>query len=275
MTHATNDELRDALMRLARWVWNKSTEAHRLGVSFNEETITEMLLLKLARKFSHRGLSIRSFSKYEEGTSYLGGPPTGADWEFWISDATGKGLYLRVQAKRLFLKSGTYESFDTSKPQHKKLIGNAGTATPIYVFYNAQSRKLDPHWPFHTVRCCHFWPPFAHFKRTWGVCFDLAKNLSGTKANPAPKDIPNMLPWHCLMCPCRNADDKSLPESVASALQMLGDSKMELSEEKPSWVAQLADGVDRLVTGDGEKSILPEGVSHIVHIQDTRRARAE
>ena len=142
------------LKEIAQWVWGKIESASNHGVSFNEETITESILLKLAEKLNGESLLIRSYTKIEEGkgTPKTGNTPTGADWSFWFEGNDGRGKELRIQAKRLF-DSGIYESMHTktgrnkkSKSQIDKLIESSRDvgAIPLYVFYNGPINGEKP-----------------------------------------------------------------------------------------------------------------------------------
>ena len=82
-------------------VWSDMSDAARFDISLGEETTTEHLLLRLARKHSGRGLTIKTFTKNVERDN-------GADWGFWFENGSKKGLPVRVQAKRLFRISGCY-----------------------------------------------------------------------------------------------------------------------------------------------------------------------
>ena len=271
MKQASNDEIRDTLAYLAHWTWDQMNQAHKLGLSFNEETITESLLLKLAQKFSSRGLDIKSFSKDKEGKKYLGGGPTGADWEFWISDNKSNGLKLRVQAKRLFLKSGKYESLHPSSTQHTHLQSNAKKhiASPLYVFYNGRSHNTPS--LIHGIYCCHYPFPFFWQSGVWGCSFAHAEHLTGVRNQPKPEDIPTMLPWHCLLCPCRSGGNMSLPKTIKNSIDHFADeSGVELTPTPPDWVGELQKYSGSESASTENKPRLPKGVSHVVHIEDSR-----
>jgi len=183
-------------------------------VAFNEETITESLLLKLSERHSLPHFMIRSWSKWDEGrgTTATGGKPTGADWDFLFADWTGAGVTVRVQAKRQF-SSGKYDNLDGRDQQIKDLRNNCGTALPIYVFYNDALGKW-PHWT-----CSPSCKPRFRGKSAWGCSFAPVTAIPA-KNTPNPSDI-KMEPWHCLVCPCsRNgAAPASLPQLVVKAIR--------------------------------------------------------
>ncbi|MFN4153498.1 MAG: hypothetical protein ACK4HF_02495 [Paracoccaceae bacterium] len=71
---AASVAMRDYLRRRAAWVWNEQSHAFDHGLSLQEETLTEMLLLRMARDHETNGLTVKMFSKPEEAIN-------GADWE--------------------------------------------------------------------------------------------------------------------------------------------------------------------------------------------------
>jgi hypothetical protein len=186
------------------------------GISFNEETITESLLLKLAERHFHDGLLIRAWTKPEEGTGTKAtfGLPTGADWDFWIEDWTGAGLHLRIQAKRQF-RQGNYRNLDGTGQQIKDLRANCGAAIPVYLLYNGP-KFLPPTSPCSSNCSPLFWSPTV-----WGCAVAPVTAIPAIN-QPYPSDIGTMYPWHCLVCPCQfGARSPSLPARIASVLQSL------------------------------------------------------
>lgn len=137
MTTVKYSQLCHSLREQAAWVANELSEVYRLRMPLSEETITESILLALAKRHVGNGLTIRAYTKPEEGTGTLAtnNLPTGADWSFWFADGRNHGIELRIQAKRLF-PSGKYESLDGTGTQIQNLYKNQGSAIPLYVFYN-------------------------------------------------------------------------------------------------------------------------------------------
>jgi hypothetical protein len=217
-------ELCLSFKELASWTWHKLANADRLNMAFNEETITESLFLKLAQRHSGRGLTIRSYTKNEEGTgtAATGGNPTGADWSFWFGDLSGKGIEVRIQAKRLFAKSGKYENLEGSGVQRKNLISNSKGAIPLYVFYNRPCKDLSG-FPIYFGSLCkyceldRFWP----FNISIFGCSFSPITAIPPKNKPRPTDIKFMLPWHCLVCERfkKSSSRGSLPSHVAEVLK--------------------------------------------------------
>lgn len=194
----------------AHWVHERLTTAYELGMPFNEETITESILLYLSERNYGGGFSIKAYTKNEEGS---GETPTGADWSFWFADTKGKGIELRIQAKRLYLDKGTYGALDGREQQYKNLISNSGNAIPLYVFYNSAD-KIDKY--FRDYSCIYDFYPYEF----WGCTYASPISIPSKKA-PRPSEIKPMYPWHTLVCgfypDCNNSH--SLPECVASAVE--------------------------------------------------------
>lgn len=283
--YASNDELRSAFIALAHWVWRSMGDAHRLKVAFNEETVTESILLSLARDFSHRGLSITSFNKHQEGKSSREyGEPTGADWEFWFTDLTGRWLGVRVQAKRLYLGSGRYEALHGNGSQIATLVNNCGPAIPIYVLYNGPSTHSHfPVRPSIEHRNCRYcgWP--YRLEQLWGCAIAMPEAIPQISM-PRPSEVCPMLPWHVIWCQNFGYDiaDRDIPTTFALGLGLqrlynqtrrLGPSEpnrfdarrsiaFEPTTRPPFWVLQLDEG--QIPEG------LPEGVDGIAIIRDTR-----
>jgi hypothetical protein len=217
MTRFPKPTLCTSFRDLARWTAGKIRSSTRHRLAFNEETITESLLLKLAERHHSPHFKIRSWSKQDEGTGTkaTGGKPTGADWDFFFADHTGAGVTVRVQAKRQY-RSGCYDGLDGTGQQIKDLVNNCGTALPIYVFYNDPTRK----WPFAAWLCDPYCNPRFRGLSTWGCSFAAATSIPA-KNKPKPGEIKGMQPWHCLVCPCpaNGASSFSLPQRVTRAIQ--------------------------------------------------------
>lgn len=219
-------DLCETFKELAAWTSNKLSKADRLKMAFNEETITESLLLKLAERHAWRDLSIRAYTKQEEGTGTAKtggrGKATGADWSFWFGNTNRQGVEVRIQAKRMFTESGQYESLDGSGSQIKKLLKNAGSSIPLYVFYNppvSDRHQWMPHIERHWFTCGFAWPCWGNLS-DWGCSYSPVTAIPKIK-KPKPSDIKWMMPWHCLACGCclEHVAFVSLPERIASVLQ--------------------------------------------------------
>ena len=240
-------------MRLVSSSSARMSDAEQLGVPRNEETTTEALLLRLARKHQGRGLSVKAYTKKEEAA-------TGGDWAFWFSDLKGRGIGARIQAKRLFSPSGRYESLSLNQCQ--TLLEHQDGLIPIYIFYNSDT--LLKLFPFLSYRYWRYYP-FCYFGlAAWGI--SAASALAVKQANWGKNNELGdffMAPWHCLVCEeCWDVTStgKSLPELVSHGLKELfkarrgdieADTGLEnyrisfkLTEDPPGWVRLLTDGGD-------------------------------
>lgn len=184
---AYSDALRNYLRGLAGWVWNQQGHAlsHGNGLVIHEETITEMLLLRMAKDQAKHNIKIQMFSKAQEVIN-------GSDWE-WHLRTKHCRHGLRVQAKRLYVnpKGPEYLGLDLKKAQHGNLISKARAAglTPAYVFYNhdksPSSRKFD-----------NSGLPEYRGRSHWGCAIAHAKDVTSNRLNVL-KGV--MKPWHELI----------------------------------------------------------------------------
>lgn len=179
--------LRDAMRREAAWIWYEKAQAARLGLFLNEETITETILLNLARRFHGGKLLIRPFTKAAETKN-------GADWEFWVVQGHDS-LGFRVQAKRLF-PSGYYGSLHPSRSQTSNLIGRAGNCLPVFALYNDADcyMSLLPNCGCAERRSEYRGPSF------WGCLLIPARAVQKLGSNDHRALAPRAIPWHCLLC---------------------------------------------------------------------------
>ena len=203
-------------------------QARRLGMPFNEETITESVLLKLSRRLAPE-IDIKAYTKAEE-------KETGADWEFCFRSACSRKKYgVRVQAKRLY-KNGQYGAIggiEKADSQHDRLVQAVYTngIVPIYVLYNSSLlfNDIDMHpiikYDFYGFHECtmapygHGWPLFS--PSVWGCSVAPVSDIASAGARPKPGALPNMKPWHWLFCRRHHPNGRSLPEIVADNLEEL------------------------------------------------------
>jgi len=181
--------IRPYLRSLAGWAWNRQNDAKKHGLSLQEETLTEMLLLRIAKECRPLGLQVRMFTRPQENRN-------GADWEWFVRGPRCPGIGFRVQAKRLYQDGryrGKYGGHDPGGPQTAKLISMAGkTNTPIYVFYNNSSTTL-----FDGLSSAGFRGPSF-----WGCSYASASSVRA-EGSRAPSDlIKHMHPWHELFDHC-------------------------------------------------------------------------
>lgn len=248
-------------------VWSDMSDAAQFGISRGEETTTEHLLLRLARKHSGRGLTIKTFTKDLERDN-------GADWGFWFGNGRKLGLPVRIQAKRLYRKSGRYDqlhhpykgpskSGQTWANQCEAMLGWRDGAVPLYVFYNDDSLGSNLFWSAHKRILWRRWCGFPFSSPDWGIsaASAIAIKTANWGIDNRPGDFP-MSPWHCLVCPCcwdDHSTDPSLPSLIGHGLKQLysysmGGSEKDLAEfadlgfsfeptdHVPEWVGFLREG---------------------------------
>ena len=212
----------------AGWVWNQQNRAFRHGLSLQEETITEMLLLRMAKDRSKHGMRVRMFNKRQEGKN-------GADWE-WFIRTRYCSLGLRVQAKRLYHRDTAgdkdYGGLDPDSSQIDTLISKAGSKLPVYVFFNhnhgTNSRLLkagSSSWEYQG-------------RTFWGCSIASAHEVKKANSNKL-KDMlknpgPNMVPWH------RMIDSSGQCNASGILTATVADEKTSLDAPMPVWVNTLS-----------------------------------
>lgn len=263
MSMAAGD-LRAYLRLLAGWVWHEQDDAFRHGLSLQEETLTETLLLKLARDFRPLGLEVLMFNKGEEGEN-------GADWE-WFFDGPECSVGFRVQAKvlkRSESSPGKYAQLGKPSGQTQMLIDEAKKSglNPIYIFYN------HPWVKDHTLFGPSVQPDW--FGRSgWGCSVATAafiKSISNAKGIPDRKlatVIKGSRPWHRFFRigkTCRTQD----------AMQhMPGGQEFVAAARMPEWVFMLREfrHAEEEVRRERMESILRErnlqGVALITSLEE-------
>lgn len=121
----------------ALFTWDSIRDSIALDISQGEETITDNVLLNIARKKSGNVKIIKTPKDLES--------KKGTDWEWWIgSDSLGWIRYA-IQAKKLYPKDNKYQALKhlvgkvpDQKLQHEILeaYSKANSAVPLYAFYN-------------------------------------------------------------------------------------------------------------------------------------------
>ena len=241
MMKMASGDLRAYLRGLADRVWSDQTEARQFGLELQEETITELLLLHMARDLSPYGLKVRMFSKRDEGgvtradgTVEVNG--NGADWE-WFVDLPDCMVVFRVQAKRLFgspNRNGWYDGFKPGGTQIDQLISAAGSEmNPIYVFYNHGFAK-DSHLLERSAKTNWFGAS------AWGCSVATADFVKGLKSRTLAKVLPGMVPWHRFFALSNHAVHGCAVKRVMSG--MAGSQEFRVATVRPSWVS-LIEGI--------------------------------
>lgn len=231
--------LRDYLRKMAGWVWNEQAHAFRHRLTLNEETLTEMLLLRMARDYDKHGLKVRIFNKPEEKRN-------GADWE-WIIKTPTCDISFRVQAKRLYCSDTKkeYGGLSLKSKQVDNLILKAGTSIPVYVFYN---HDLGINSQLLTAG-----GEAGYYGRSyWGCSIASAQRVKKANSNKLSALSKIMKPWHRLVdsagkCSASGAlgvsqadIDRSMPPDRRDVVERLEDREFMLNYTKREELAGVA-----------------------------------
>lgn len=162
------------------------------GISFGEETITDVNLQDLQIKYPY-DIKIKKFNRRQEAKN-------GADWEWWFV-ANGLAVGMRLQAKKLRLSDNVYPDVDRSNRHGRQidlLIQESNNATPkvfpVYVFYNYIA-NTDSTFPWN----CKSYP--VNYQELGCSVVPASKIVGMNITHLTIDDIKNvMLPWHCLVC---------------------------------------------------------------------------
>lgn len=177
--------------------WYDLCDGERFNLRVGEESITDYMLLDIARKHSSSVVAVK-FSRHEESRN------TGADWD-WLFVSSGLIFGLRVQAKKLDVekyrysgvtkKSGKSRGFQINKLIRSAAKNKLYPIHPIYCFYNYWGD-----YPFSGENRCSC---ILHYPELWGCSIADAKSVrKKMKQNKLGfKDIaPLSIPMPCLFC---------------------------------------------------------------------------
>ncbi|SRR5258706_6911292 len=192
---------------LSRSTWTLLRRGRQQGVQINEETITNLLMLRLQETKSPY-LRVKSFSKKQESR-------TGADWEWWLG-SPGSWVGFRLQAKVINFSSDRFEHLyyvpPGGVPQYQRLLDDALHAWP---------RRIP-------LYCLYIhWQQSIGYRRTSRAGCSFLSPLLVRSLAPQPKrglaDLYEYTrPWHELVCP-QNAPSvrQSLAAGVLSSVRQL------------------------------------------------------
>ncbi len=128
------------LEAIARCTWSLVRDAAFLGASIGEETLTDLLSIKVKRG----GYRVMQFSKARESL-------TGVDiaLEVWLGNDRMQWVRLAIQAKKLNVGSYKYHSLDYKSKTDRQLnmleqYAQHGTI-PLYLLYNYKE-DADKYW---------------------------------------------------------------------------------------------------------------------------------
>lgn len=186
------------LLMLARETWTRRGSAKTIGLAYNEETITETMLLNLKMHYPGE-VTIIAFNKAEEAEC-------GADWMWtFLSADEQSSITMVVQAKRLDngerAYAGIKRNIGTKMPlvrQIDRLLATAQkySVPPVYAFYN--------HLSDHTriTRSCGTLPHNVIEQiEGWGI--SLASGHAVAAALPDEgfdRHVHHSIPFHCMLC---------------------------------------------------------------------------
>lgn len=256
----TSGDFRTYMRQLAGHVWNEQVAAHSFGLSLQEETLTEFLLLEMARTLSPLGLRVDMFNKRREGgvtrTIETKGPygetvetievavvAEGADWEWYIDYGNNCAAMFRVQAKKLYRSPdaiGRYGGFKPNDKQIDDLINRAARGNPIYVFYNHPDVKnFDIFGPTRQ--------PDFFGRSCWGCSVTTAQFMKHAPDNKLATIKKGSVPWHrffSIGAPCR---PRAVMREIGAAFTPEGDTLRQdfiTTDTPPDWVGSLKNRQD-------------------------------
>jgi hypothetical protein len=147
-SHPPSAHPSELLEDLARRTWHRILDGHFWDIRQGETTISDYLLLEIARAKSPSIEIIKTSIRKEANQ--------GTDWEWWVGSPRRGWIRYAIQAKRLGFPSGRYETLrhkvDSTSFQVDILINYAkdNNAVPLYCFYNA----INKSFPKQYWHCC-------------------------------------------------------------------------------------------------------------------------
>ncbi|WP_146680425.1 DUF6615 family protein [Oceanococcus atlanticus] len=215
----------DLFDALASTTWRAIGRAFDRRIQIGEDAITTYNLMTIDAASQGRAVIVEDTRVVEH--------MKGCDWEFWIgSDLSGWRRYA-IQAKRISVSDGRYQSLGhkvRGVPQIDILDRYAAhnRAKPLYCFYNyGESRPIRWNCNLpnsYEILGCSITP--SHVVRTalntrGGRCFEYIHSQSET------------LPWSCLIrCPLSNIPPPPGSRAIAHFYERLPDNIARLREER-------------------------------------------
>ena len=201
MTRKQFTPQQEYLWQLSMNTWRRRGAAKRTGLNYNEETVTEGLLLDLQVNFPGDVLIVPFTKRREAGI--------GADWSWAFVGPTGRSCQgMLVQAKRLDDDERAYGSlYKRKRPrgtrrlvfQVDQLIANAKRyrLPPVYAFYNHLSNAGRVLNTFCGSLAGLNWS----CSESWGVALASAIEVRDARPNKRfDRHIGHSMPLHCLLC---------------------------------------------------------------------------
>ena len=250
----------ERVRKQSRAIWKTLNTAHALGCSVGEESITDFLILELAKGALSGGYSVQAFTKFQESLN-------GADWELWLTGPTNAWFGFRIQSKKMRVSTLNYPYLHPAPSaglvtQGQKLTTAAGLvgAVPIYALYSAWPNTPGaPAWNCGT---------YAPDKRLWGMAAVPASTVAMlAPANSLPAISPHMIPFQCLVC-CTAFGGSDLPTRAHAFARRRISRQARLLESPPAHVLRLLELDGQPRTGDNEPD-LPLDLSRVIVVRQT------
>lgn len=229
----------DTLFDLAVATWQYLDWGSRFDLLPGEETITDNNLLHIQVRHQTR-VQTWKLDSVTEGE-------LGADWEWWFG-GRGGWFGLRMQAKKLYPKHGSYKSLERKQAarfiRHCALDGLAA----FYCFYNS-------YWPMRSGRpsvgaCCSGYRHQETFCCTLVPAFEVYNRVYAGQTRLEAYECASV-PWQCLLCcPRARRREQTLSQGVRNAVARLdpfvSDDVREgpLHEVPPEYVGNVLAGED-------------------------------
>ena len=133
---------------LSKTIWTNIELSNRYRTIYGEETITDSILLELAKleSINIRIVQTPKFIEKDQGT----------DWEWFVGSKRYGWIRFALQAKKLSLKTHVYDQLNhkVGKLLNARLqidllkdFAKANNAVPLYTFYNNYPDGLESsHW---------------------------------------------------------------------------------------------------------------------------------
>ena len=131
---------------ISEYVWDLLHDGKKLGLSIGEETISDLILLEIARR-DYSYVTIKKTTKDKESTK-------GTDWEWWIGSRQTGWVRYAIQAKKMDHNQYSYKKLKHEVGKNKILQHNILqqyakdiNAVPLYAFYKyPKQAELDEYW---------------------------------------------------------------------------------------------------------------------------------
>lgn len=249
----------DIIREQSRFTWKTLETAHTLGCSIGEESITDFLVLEIAKGATSGGYFVKAFTKPQEALN-------GADWEIWLTGPSAAWFGLRIQAKKIKVSALNYPHLHPTPgvglpTQAQKLTSAAALvgAVPIYALYNSwPSTPSAPIW-----NCGTYVPD----KRLWGISAVAASTIASlAPTNSLASVSPYMIPFQCFFC-CAAYGGSDLPTRVHAFTRSRIEGEAQLLEAPPGHVLRLLERGGEPTLEDNELD-LPSGLGRVVVITD-------